>query len=226
MRIKPRFTKNKGSDVLRFSVAGLAFIALFSMYWNRASIPLSDVETGYQAFVLQGETQKGHIISEDGVAVLRHWLEKKSSPTLNPITIVWHNINYRNNPSRYELVIGLRGIKGERKFREYGIYQRGRTVYLQIEPIGSDRVLRTSFTADELEKAISSYIEGKFETVQTNRTDDSRNPSPDCSFKDAIDQSFTVQFLRDPTTFSTSLFSSIHPPSHRQRGAVYRNKCR
>lgn len=225
MKIKPRFSKDKRSDVLRFSLAGLAFIAVFSMYWNRASIPLSDVQTGYQGYVLQGASQEGYIINEEGVAELRAWLEKKSTPTLNPVTIVYHNINYRNNPSSYELIVGLRGIEGAQKFREYGIYQLGKTIYLQIEPIGSDRVLRTTFTADELEKRIGLYIEGKFKTTQQKSPYDSHSSLPHCSFKDALLESPPVQFMRDPATFANAILSHLHAPAHRKHGAVHRNKC-
>lgn len=166
MKIKPRFSKNKGSDLLRFSLAGLAFIAVLSIYWNRTSIPLSDVESGYQGFIMQSDTYQGHVISEEGVAILGEWIKSKSSTTLNPFTILRHNISYRHARSEYPLVIGLRGREGTGKFREYGIYQNGHTIYLQIEPIGSDRVLRTSFTAGELEDALSLYIEGKFKMAQ------------------------------------------------------------
>ena len=225
MKIKPRFSKNKGSDILRFSLAGLAFIAVFSMYWNRASIPLSDVQSDYQGFILQGANHEGYMVNEEGVAELRAWLEKKSKPTLNPITIVYHNINYRNNPYSYDLIVGLKGIKGAQKFREYGIYQSGRTIYLQIEPIGSDRVLRTTFTANELENAISLYIEGKFKTVKNKRTDRSPHASPPCSFKDALRESPAVMFLRNPTSYASSFFSSIHPPTDRKLGVIHRNQC-
>ena len=222
MKFKPHFSANKGSDVLRFSLAGLAFIAVFAVYWNRASIPLSDVEAGYQGFVLQGHTQEGHIISETGVSVLRDWIEKKSTPTFNPISIVWHNVGYRNNRDDYELIIGLRGIPGERKFREYGIYQKGNTVYLQIEPIGSDRVLRTSFTARQLENAISSYIEGEFEVAKPARADE----TPNCSFQEAFLHAPAVEFLRNPSRFADAFYARIHPPSHRKLGIVHRDQCR
>ena len=226
MKLKPRFSKNKKSDALRFSIAALAFIALFSVAWNRISVPLGDVATGYEGFVLRGTQHQNHIINEEGVAILKEWLETKTRIAYNPISIVSHNIGHRKRAARYELIIGLKSIEGGNGFREYGIYQDGKTIYLQIEPIGSDRVLRTSFTAEELEYALNLYIEGKFQTLQTTDTDE-LHPQPErCTPIASLHKSPLAQLLQFGSGDFTDFFAYLSAPGYRKYGVIYRNKCR
>ena len=66
----------------------------------------------------------------------------------------------------YELAIGMTSL-AEDGFREYAIYQSGQTIYLQVEPMGIDRVLRASFSASDLEEALEPYIKGEFQSTST-----------------------------------------------------------
>ncbi len=165
MKLKPRSSANKKSDALRFTIAGLALLSLLLTTWNRYATPLHALESGYKGYVIRGESLQNQIVSEDGVALVRRWIEERTRPSYNPIVILRHYFSHTRRPPFYTLIIGLRAPgagKADGPRRDYGIYVSGQTLYLQVAPAGIDRVLRTSFTARELEAALDSYIEGPF----------------------------------------------------------------
>lgn len=163
IQIKFRLTKNRKGDVIRYAIAGLFFFSLLTMYWNHSETPLKNLERGYHGFILAGQ-YKQHMLDEKGVTLIKSWLEEKTSPSLNPITILVEHQKSKNPEKNYELVIGMTAMT-EDGFREYAIYQTQKTIYLRVEPMGIDRVLRASFSANDLQKALKPYIGGEFRST-------------------------------------------------------------
>ena len=167
MGIQFRFTKNKKKDLLRYGVAGFFFFLLATFYWNQSTTSLKPLESGYQGFFLQGE-MSNRMLTPEGVAFLKEFLEENTVPTPNPFTIIKQHRAIANLQTEHEFILGLRPVDDSTAFREYGIYQNGQIVYLQVEPVGIDRVLTASFTIEDLEKALSPYIRGEFKTHPTS----------------------------------------------------------
>ena len=165
VHIQFQFTKDRKKDALRFLIAGLFFFSLVTVYWNRAPTPLKNLEQGYKGFVLKG-THAQKMLDEQGVALIKTWLEQYTTPTINPVTILTQYRRINNPMNHYELAIGMT-TSAEDGFREYAIYQSGQTIYLQVEPMGIDRVLHASFSAGDLEKALEPYIKGEFKSTPT-----------------------------------------------------------
>jgi hypothetical protein len=94
--------------------------------------------------------------------MLKAWLEDRTRPVFNPFTIVRQHQPIGRPDTRYEFAVGMRPVDETAAFREYGVFQQGAIVYLQVEPVGIDRVFRASFTAEELENALMPYIDGDF----------------------------------------------------------------
>ena len=179
MRLKLRFSKDKKGDVLRFSVAGLVFFALALIAGNRLPPPLNALESGYVGYVLRGDDLHRLIINEEGVALIKDWIDEQTHPTYNPVTIFTHAVGHRQHASFYDLIIGMRAQSEENGFREYALFLAGNTLYIQVEPVGSDRVLKTSFSLMELEDALSVYTEGRFMTFEEIADADTQSTSID-----------------------------------------------
>ena len=165
VHIQLQFTKNRKKDALRFLVAGLFLFSMITVYWNRAPTPLKNLEQGYQGFILKGALQQ-KMLDEQGVALIKTWLEQHTSPAINPVSILRQYRHIKKPMDHYELAIGMTSLS-EDGFREYAIYQSGRTIYLQVEPMGIDRVLHASFSASDLEKALEPYIKREFRSTTT-----------------------------------------------------------
>ena len=161
MGIRFRFSRNKKIDTLRFFIAGLFFFLLITFFWNRSKTPLSSLDAGYQGFFLEGKW-KNRMLTPEGVEFLKEYIETNTRATRNPLTILRHHSAIARGASLYEFVIGLQSVESSETVREYGIYQRGDVVFLQVEPVGIDRVLTASFTADVLENELTPYIGGEF----------------------------------------------------------------
>jgi len=162
-RIAFRFTANRKKDVFRFLLAGLCLFSLIAIYWNQFGTPLDSLSQGYQGFVLKGMHQQ-KMLDERGVALIKSWLEQKTSPTINPLTILQQHRRSGQPTRHYELAIGMRSSDAA-AIREYAIYQTGHTIYLRVEPIGIDRVLDATFSARDLESALKPYISGEFRST-------------------------------------------------------------
>ena len=158
--IKFKFTEDRKKDTLRFLLAGVFFLALITVYWNHSTTPLTSLASGYQGFVLSGQHEQ-KMLDEAGVALIKDWLEQHTSPTINPLTILIQHRKSRKPDRHYELAIGMTPVD-EEGIREYAIYQRGHTIFLQVEPLGIDRVLDATFSATDLESALVPYIKGEF----------------------------------------------------------------
>ncbi len=159
-RIKFHFTANRKKDTLRFLIAGVFFLSLITVYWNNASTPLKSLASGYQGYIIKGR-HKQMVIDEKGVALIKDWLEQQTSPTINPLTILVNHQQSRKPTQHYQLAIGMVSTD-EEAIREYAIYQNDHTIYLQVEPLGIDRVLDASFSIEDLESALEPYIKGEF----------------------------------------------------------------
>ena len=229
MKLKPRFSKNKKSDALRFSIAGLAFFALFMVAWNRLATPLGNLKKGYHGYVLRSETLNDSMINEAGVMLIKEWLEQRTRPIYNPITIIHHTIGHKKQAPYYEFIMGLKGHEGANDFREYGIYLAGHTLYLQVEPIGTNRVLKTTFSPAELEEALSLYIEGTFETRPLNQNEQSVDASTphvsSCSLLEAMADHPVAQLLRPEYRRRLALTTLVHPTIHNKHRIVHRHQC-
>ena len=162
MGIRFRFTKNRRQDLVRFLGAGVVFFLLITIFWNHGRTPLDAPEAGYEGFILKG-TLSGRMLNAEGIAVLRQFIEQNTRPAYDPFTILYHHRRVAAGGA-YDLIIGLRPADTSASFREYGIYQDGRTVYLQVEPVGIDRVLKANFSPQELENALSPYTGVEFKT--------------------------------------------------------------
>ncbi len=165
VHIKFQFTKNRKKDAIRFLVAFLLFFTIITVYWNQYSSPVKSLAKGYQGFVLKGSLQQ-KMLDEQGVALIKTWIEENTSPTINPVTILLQHQQSKKPMEHYELAIGMTPLS-EDEFREYAIYQSGNTIFLQIEPMGIDRVLRATFSSRDLETALEPYIKGEFLSTTT-----------------------------------------------------------
>ncbi len=166
MGIRFRFTKNKKKDLLRYLVAGSFFLLIVIIFWNQSSTPLRGLSFGYQGYIVEGR-YKERILNEEGVVLLKTWLEERTRPALNPLTILRQHRLKKQNTDSYDFAIGMQPVSEEASFREYGVYQKGHTIYLQVEPVGIDRVFKASFTIRELELALEPYIEGDYPSQHT-----------------------------------------------------------
>ena len=106
------------------------------------------------------------MLNEEGVALIKTWLEENTSPTINPFKILVQHHRSESPDQHFELAIGMTSTM-EDGFREYAVYQSGNTIYLMVEPMGIDRVLSASFSPKELESALAPYIEGEFVSTAT-----------------------------------------------------------
>lgn len=158
-----QFTTSRRNDIIRFLVAGLIFFSMVTVYWNQSSTPLKNLAQGYQGYIFNGLHEQ-KMLDEEGVALIKSWLEEQTSPTLNPVTILRQYQHSKKPTENYELAIGMLPLS-EDGIREYAIYQIGQTIYLQVEPMGVDRVLSASFSAKDLESALSPYIRGEFRST-------------------------------------------------------------
>lgn len=158
-----QFTTSRRNDIIRFLVAGLIFFSMVTVYWNQSSTPLKNLAQGYQGYIFNGLHEQ-KMLDEEGVALIKSWLEEQTSPTLNPVTILRQYQHSKKPTENYELAIGMLPLS-EDGIREYAIYQIGQTIYLQVEPMGVDRVLSASFSAKDLESALSPYIKGEFRST-------------------------------------------------------------
>ncbi len=165
-KIKFQYTKNRKKDIIRFLVAGISFFAMITVYWNHSVTPLGNLVQGYRGYILQGSHEQ-KMLDEEGVALIKTWLEENTSPTMNPVTILKQHQFSKNPSNHYDLAIGMVPLDelDEETIRQYAIYQVGNTIYLQVEPLGIDRVLTTTFSIDDLEKALEPYIEGEFRST-------------------------------------------------------------
>ncbi len=165
IHIKFQFTESRKKDIFRFLFAGFCFFLMITVYWNQSQTPLSNLESGYQGYVLQGNHQK-KMLNEEGVALIKTWLEEQSKPTINPFRILATHRRSQSPDKHFQLAIGMMS-EAEDAIREYAIYQTEHTIYLQVEPMGIDRVLSATFSPEELETALMPYLEGEFVSTAT-----------------------------------------------------------
>ena len=117
-----------------------------------------DVEQAvYEAYITQGALKEA-ALSPEGISLMREWVVHRSSPTINPVAILWQRVNFDGRPEAFEMVTGV--TTQDTTTLYYGIYQKGRRLYLRVEPYGSDRILTTDFTPEELETALTPFIKG------------------------------------------------------------------
>ena len=127
MGIQFRKTANRKQDLLRYLLAGVLFLVMVTIYLNQSDPPLDSLTAGYQGFVLKG-THNQHMLSEEGVTLLKTWIDTRTRSAFNPATILQPHRNSENPLDTYELAIGMRPIDEDTGFREYGYYQKGRFV--------------------------------------------------------------------------------------------------
>lgn len=104
------------------------------------------------------------MLDEAGVALVKSWLEDSTSASANPLTIIQQHRKNRTPEQEYDLAIAMTPLS-EEGIRQYAIYQTGDIIYLQVEPIGIDKVLRASFLPGDLESALEPYIGGEFQST-------------------------------------------------------------
>jgi len=157
MVFRIRLTRNWWKDLLRFAVAAGILLVSLATFWNHGPLHFDFVEEGYRGLFMEGR-QLNKTLNQEGTVVFMRWIEQKTKPSLNPITIIWQHYLNKQHAGNYELIFGILAQDTAAVRREYAIYQTGSNVYLRVEPVGVDRVLIADFTPGELEEALRPYI--------------------------------------------------------------------
>lgn len=126
--------------------------------WNLwGPVSMEGIAPDYEGEIREGEPS-GRRISQEGVAMVRAWLERDARPTWDPFEILRHQIRYNALTSGYDLVVWMEPRSYDPDRRSYALYQLGQRLLLRVEPTGRNRVLETRFDAADLIRALTPFI--------------------------------------------------------------------
>ena len=132
----------------------LMFMGL-AIWWNAGTVEL-EVSPAYVGAILEGD-EKGLIIQGEGVMRLKSLIEQKAPATWLVGAILWQHFWYRVSNRGYDLAIRLTPPAGTPGL-SYGLFQSKNVLYLEIDPIGGNRVLKADFTPNELMELVKPYL--------------------------------------------------------------------
>ena len=95
------------------------------------------------------------MVSRPGVLEVRRWIERRTRPVAEPLTLIWQHLWYNCITSGYDIVLWLESP--DYSNTSYGLYLSGHTLFLRLEPSCRHRVLVSEFDARELQDLVASF---------------------------------------------------------------------
>ena len=95
------------------------------------------------------------MVSNAGVLEVRRWIEQRTRPVVEPLTLIWQHLWYNCITSGYDTVLWLE--TPDFSGTSYGLYLSGHTLFLRVEPSCWHRVLVSGFDARELQELVASF---------------------------------------------------------------------
>jgi len=132
----------------------LGFVLLLPVIWNAGTIELAGIDSNYVVRVYGTPTTEQTDNEGFYALKLKEMIEKRASPSRNPINILYQHIWYNAVTDGYDIVFWLEPGKPGSPGRSYGCYLSGNTLFLRIEYDGWNRVLTVPFGKAEIETAL------------------------------------------------------------------------
>lgn len=131
---------------------------LIAVAWNVVGpVSMEDVDKRYQGIFREGKFA-GKRLDVDGVLLVKEWIETRTVPSRQAFEILAHQLWYNAITSGYQLKLWIEPAVYLSTPKRYGIHQVDDVIFLRIEFKGRNRVLKASFTIEELEDALEPYV--------------------------------------------------------------------
>ena len=141
--------------VLRIAFFLLLLVFAGAFFWNVVGPVTFEVDERYTGEFREG-TLKGRHLSNEGVMILKNWIDTRTSPAWDPYRIGWHQFWYNAVTERYDLKLWVSPPESVDGFH-YGIYVAGETLFLRREYYGRNRVLAAEFDAEEMVSILEGF---------------------------------------------------------------------
>ncbi len=145
--------------VWKYAAYTAVLVSLATLGWNgTGALALGDVEEDYRGEIFRGELA-GSRLTTAAIEDTRSWIEERTRPTLNPITVWKEQVRYNASTSGYDLALRLEPSGPfDPSRKSYFVYQRANVIFLRQETSGKNRVLIATFSPTELMETIQPNL--------------------------------------------------------------------